>query len=82
VGVSAQTRVARLKSARLTRSSNRRGIKSASKLRSGAVTPTANTADLEALLNRIRQIDGVERTFTSIVLLTHFERGVNFLEEE
>ena len=43
---------------------------------------TANTADLEALLNRIRQIDGVERTFTSIVLLTHFERGVNFLEEE
>lgn len=42
---------------------------------------TASTAALEALLNRIRQIDGVERTFTSVVLLTHFERGVTPVEE-
>lgn len=36
---------------------------------------TTNTAALEALIVRIRQIPGVERTITTVVLLSHFERG-------
>ncbi len=37
---------------------------------------TATTADLEALLQKVRAVDGVERTLTMVVLLSHFERGV------
>jgi Lrp/AsnC family transcriptional regulator, leucine-responsive regulatory protein len=37
---------------------------------------TANTAALDALLQKIRAIQGVERTQTTVVLSTQFERGV------
>ncbi len=36
----------------------------------------ADTEALEALLQKVRGIDGVERTLTTVVLLTQFERGV------
>ncbi len=35
---------------------------------------TESPAMLEALLNRIRQMQGVERVLTSIILTTHFQR--------
>lgn len=35
---------------------------------------TDTPAQLEALLNRIRQMSGVERVQTSIILTTHFQR--------
>lgn len=35
---------------------------------------TANTSSLEALISRLRSIEGVERTETMIVLSTHIER--------
>jgi Lrp/AsnC family leucine-responsive transcriptional regulator len=35
---------------------------------------TANTSALEALISRIRSVDGVERTETMVVLSTHTER--------
>jgi len=35
---------------------------------------TTSPSALEALLNRIRQIPGVERVLTSIILTTHFQR--------
>ena len=35
---------------------------------------TGSPAQLEALLNRIRQMPGVERVLTSIILTTHFQR--------
>ena len=36
----------------------------------------ASTTELENLLQKVRGIDGVERTLTMVVLQTHFERGV------
>jgi Lrp/AsnC family leucine-responsive transcriptional regulator len=35
---------------------------------------TESPAQLEALLNRIRQMPGVERVLTSVILTTHFQR--------
>ena len=35
---------------------------------------TTSPSTLEALLNRIRQMPGVERVLTSIILTTHFQR--------
>jgi len=35
---------------------------------------TGSPSQLEALLNRIRQMPGVERALTSIILTTHFRR--------
>ncbi len=35
---------------------------------------TTSPSALEALLNRIRQMPGVERVLTSIILTTHFQR--------
>lgn len=35
---------------------------------------TESPSHLEALLNRIRQMSGVERVLTSIILTTHFQR--------
>ncbi len=39
-------------------------------------TRTASPPELDRLLKRIRAVDGVERTLTTVVLLTHFERGI------
>ena len=36
---------------------------------------TANTSSLERLISRIRQIEGVARTETLVVLSTHVERA-------
>lgn len=44
---------------------------------------TASPMDLEELLKRIRQIPGIVKTVTTVVLLTHFERGIQVpLENE
>lgn len=42
---------------------------------------TGSPSQLEALLNRIRQMTGVERVQTSILLTTHFQRENIMLDE-
>jgi Lrp/AsnC family transcriptional regulator, leucine-responsive regulatory protein len=37
---------------------------------------TANPKDLEYLIKRIRSIPGIVTTVTTVVLMTHFERGI------
>lgn len=43
---------------------------------------TTSPSQLEALLNRIRQMSGVERVLTSIILTTHFQRENINVDEE
>lgn len=43
---------------------------------------TSSPSQLEVLLNRIRQMPGVERVLTSIILTTHFRRENINVDEE
>jgi Lrp/AsnC family transcriptional regulator, leucine-responsive regulatory protein len=43
---------------------------------------TRSPSQLEALLNRIRQMPGVERVLTSVILTTHFQRENIDVDEE
>lgn len=37
---------------------------------------TASTAELSKLIDHIRELEGIDRTLTVVVLETHFERGL------
>jgi hypothetical protein len=43
---------------------------------------TSSPSQLEVLLNRIRQMPGVERVQTSVILTTHFQRENINVDEE